>query len=87
MFHDNGIGNPEQKFIHDKGREAIYDGDTGGLVTDPDLRGTFNYVPPEPFSFNPLLWDDYIINNGGHILYDVLPYILLGNDRPDGLFE
>ena len=27
IFHDNGVGNPELKYIHDDGRESVYCGD------------------------------------------------------------
>ncbi len=46
VFHDNGTGLPERKFIHVDGREAVYDGDTGQVITDPEVAGTYNYVNP-----------------------------------------
>ena len=50
-YHQNGIGNPERKFICKDGREAVFSNDnsTDGsyqLVTDPRYKGTYNYCNP-----------------------------------------
>ncbi|MFS1525938.1 hypothetical protein ACL7TT_17830 [Microbulbifer sp. 2304DJ12-6] len=84
VFHDDGIGNPEAKFIHSDGREAVFNGDTSLLVTDPRYMGTYNYVNPAPVPNNwydvPgwVLWADQGL---GHAALDVAPYILGGNVR------
>ena len=44
--HNNKVGKLEYKFVHPDGREAIYDGNTGLLVTESKFRGTFNFVNP-----------------------------------------
>ena len=41
-FHDNRIGNPEKKFTHNDGREAVFDGDTLLPMTDPRYIATYN---------------------------------------------
>jgi hypothetical protein len=50
---------------------------SGGLVTDPENEGSFDYFPP----YNPdgsLGWEN-IPDVAGHVLYDVIPWILWGN--------
>jgi RHS repeat-associated protein len=76
-YHDNGIDSPELKYINKDGREAIYTKDShlspdGSyiLYTDPQYKGTYNYVTP----LNPFYYP-------GHFFADMLPYYLLGNDR------
>ena len=81
-YHDNGIGEPEQKFIFPDGREAVYDGDTGQLVTDPRFKGTYNYVNPAELSWNPLKWPEIYWRGLGHFYTDMLPYYIWGNNRP-----
>ena len=84
VFHDNGIGLPERKFIHVDGREAIYDGDTGLIVDDPELRGTYNYINAAPISYwyDGPGWVIFVGRGAGHFAVDVIPYLILGNDRP-----
>jgi RHS repeat-associated protein len=63
-------------FRHEYGWQCVYD-DTGGLVTDPENEGSFDYFPP----YNPdgsLGWEN-IPDVAGHVLYDVIPWILWGN--------
>ena len=84
VFHDDRIGNKEKKFIHADGREAIYDGDTGKLITDPRYAGTYNYTNARDSerkleTFND--YADYLIASMEHGVYDVVPYLLLGNTR------
>ena len=74
-FHDNGDAFSESKYIFDDGREAVYDGKTGNLITDPEYGGTYNYINPKkgaPF---------YHPKNIGHGIVDVIPYCLGGNNR------
>ncbi|WP_283241550.1 RHS repeat-associated core domain-containing protein, partial [Halomonas sp. ATBC28] len=78
IFHDNGIGKPELKFIHPDGREAVFDGDTHELITDPRYMGTYNYVNPSktPEEWTDFRgWGDWAIKGVGHGVLDVLPYI------------
>jgi hypothetical protein len=35
IYHDNGVGKPERKFVSMNGKEAVYDGDSGKLLFDP----------------------------------------------------
>ncbi len=76
IFHDNGDECPERKFVHRDGREAVYDGKTKRLITDSVYKGTYNFI-------NPGDKDDRFVvrhlKNLGHGLYDVLPYIIMGN--------
>lgn len=78
-YHDNGIGNPEVKYVHPDGREAIYDGDTGELIDEGDLKGTYNYINPGDWSANPFSWRRAAESDFGHIVVDVIPYKIWGN--------
>ncbi len=83
-YHDNGRGEPERKFVNPDGREAIYDGDSGDLVTDPNLRGTYNYTNAPRWdsrTMNPKKLGNFIYNGTKHLIQDVAPYKLFGNDR------
>ncbi len=75
-------GNPKKKYIFPGGREAVYDGNTGQLITDPQIKGTYNYVNPAVPSWNPLKWPEIVGRGGGHFFADMLPYYFLGNNRP-----
>ena len=86
VFHDNKVGDPEKKYVHPDGSEAVIDGDTGEHVTDPKYMGTYNYV-------NPMAWGDvngitdvpaFLGKNVGHFFADVVPYFFGGNVRGDG---
>ena len=75
IYHQNGIGAPEKKFICKDGREAVFTKDfsqtgTYELYTDPRYKGTYNYFDP---TTNPI----------GHFFADMLPYYLTGykNER------
>ena len=75
IFHDNGQGRPEGKYVFDDGREAVYDGDTNQLITDPEYAGTYNYISPKKGA----PW--YHPKNIGHGIVDVLPFCIGGNNR------
>ena len=83
-FHDNEEGKDEMKFIHDDGREVVFDGNTKKIVTDPRYRGTYNYVTPTPMPSSPtdikgaVSW---AIKGSGHIIFDVAPFIIGGTVR------
>jgi RHS repeat-associated protein len=82
-YHDDpSTKGSEKKFIFQDGREAVYNVDTGQLVTDSRYKGTYNYVNPAPSSWNPLNWQDMAYRGLGHFLADMLPYYIWGNDRP-----
>ena len=90
IYHDNGIGNPEKKFTHTDGREAVFDGDTLEPVTDPKYIATYNYCPlyKEPESSAGV--SDYIkigVTAVGHFFADMLPYYLTGNSNTREQFE
>jgi RHS repeat-associated protein len=78
-YHDNGDSFPENKYVHPDGREAVYDGETGELITDNDLKGTYNYVNPGDYSGGPLSWPGAAVSDVGHVVADVIPYLLGGN--------
>lgn len=65
-YHQNLRGKLEQKFIHPDGREVVFDGDTGEVVTDPKIKGTYNYGP------NP--------NSPTHWIKDIWPHIRLSEN-------
>jgi hypothetical protein len=86
VFHDNGVGAHERKYINSDGRESVRDGDTNQEVTDPRYMATYNYV-------NPMTWDnahgvsgvaEFAARNIGHGVADVLPYLIGGNVRGPG---
>ena len=85
IYHDNGVGRPEEKYIHPDGREAVFDGDTHEPVTDSRYMATYNYCSPMPLPDDPMLTDytNLIIQYIGHFLFDVFPYWLWGNERRD----
>lgn len=86
IYHDNGVGEPEYKYVHPDGREAVYDGDTKKLITDPKYAGTYNYVTPIPFpesAFDIIGWVEFGDKGVGHIVTDVIPYLVGGNLRGD----
>ena len=66
MFHDNGDDAPECKFVNDDGREAVYDGASGQLITEDRYLGTNNFINPQT-------------SKAGHFFVDVLPYLIMGN--------
>lgn len=68
-FHQNGKGKPELKFIHKDGREVVYDGDTHKIITDPRIRGTFNFGP------NP--------KSVKHYTHDIRLWVKYGNGPND----
>ncbi len=81
IFHDNEIGSPEKKYVHEDGREVVYTKDNvfGGsddgtyqIYTDPVYKGTYNYIAPTG-----------IFSSIGHFFVDVVPYVLTGkkNER------
>ena len=53
------------------GREGIYDS-SGEYVDDPRDIGTYNYVVPKN-----------LLSKAGHIIIDVLPYFIFGNNDDD----
>ncbi|MFE7060775.1 hypothetical protein ACFVAD_01320 [Sutcliffiella sp. NPDC057660] len=96
VYHDNGVGKPELKFIHPDGREAVFDGDTFEPVTDAKYKGTYNYIntslPPGEFPKDldgVMEWIEFSKNGLGHVVTDVIPYHLVGekNEKDQKRFE
>lgn len=85
-LHDNGEGEAEEKWVNEDGREAVFDGGRdGSVMTDPRYVGTYNYVVPRDKN-NLNTTDDYVdfaSRTAGHTVWDVLPWIALGNTRDD----
>ena len=82
VFHDNGEGKPELKYVNNDGREAVFDGDTLKPMTNPKYKGTYNYVTPVDKPSNNLDikgWAEYGYKGIGHVCMDVIPYVLTGN--------
>ena len=58
IFHNDWTGKAEEKYVNSDGREAVFDGDTHELITDPRIAGTYNYSSPYSLTENPTI-DDY----------------------------
>ena len=83
-YHQNKVGKREKKYAHPDGREVVFDGDTGKVVTDLKLRGTFNYAHQElPLKDDASImeWAKWIYSGAGHVAKDIVPYWLGGNVR------
>ena len=90
IYHDNGIGKPELKYITNDGREAVFDGDTLEPVTDPRYVATFNYCPLYQMPSTGAGVLDYVklVNTGvGHFFADMAPYYLANNSNTREQFE
>lgn len=83
VFHDNGVGQAELKFVSDDGREAVFDGDTKELLMNPKFMPTFNYVNPMKTSEVNSVQSAaaFVGRNVGHFFADVIPYAVGGNVR------
>jgi len=86
-FHQNG-GAEDLKFIHEDGRELVFDGDTRELMTEDRYMGTYNYVNATiPNDTTPGPLEAYLnTRTEGSLLhrkYDVDTWIELGNTRAD----
>ncbi len=88
IYHDNGIGKPELKFVHNNGREAVFDGDTHEIIYDSQYRATYNYVTAIEFKgWAHVLNSTYghlgeLLGKGaGHFIFDMIPYYIGGNNR------
>lgn len=58
IYHQNGIGEKELKFVCKDGREAVFSKDYSSdgsyqLVTDPRYKGTYNYCNPADIPLLP----------------------------------
>jgi hypothetical protein len=84
LYHDDGDEYPELKYTHPDGREVVFDGKAGEVVTDPRYLGTYNYImpaqPPEDF-LDIKGWEAFAKKGIGHYVVDVLPYLIGGNVR------
>jgi RHS repeat-associated protein len=89
IFHQDDDEFLEEKYIHPDGREVVIDGKSIAdgnpqFETDSKTRGTFNYVHP---GTAPEKWYDigglieYGLRGIGHAVVDIVPYLILGNDR------
>ncbi len=79
IYHDDGVGKAELKYVTDDGREAVFDGDTFEPVTDPKYIGTYNYCPVYQLPDKDARALDYlkVVGSGiGHFFADMLPYYL-----------
>ncbi len=83
VFHDNGRGKAELKFVHEDGREAVFDGDNLANVKDPLYVATYNYVNPMAPSKVKGVGSalKFAAKNTGHFFADVLPFAIGGNVR------
>jgi hypothetical protein len=85
IYHDNGRGKKELKFVNPDGREVVFDGDTHERITDPNIVGTYNYVTVLPGTeYSGILGNiEYGLDIVGHGIVDVVPYWLAGNCNGD----
>ena len=67
VLHQPKDGTEVKKIGAPDGREGVYNADTGELITDPTIYGTFNYSNPDGF------WG-YV----GHAIIDVMTWALFG---------
>jgi hypothetical protein len=89
MFHQDGDIFPEEKYTHPDGREVVIDGKSIAdgnfqFETDSKTRGTYNYVDPgtAPDKWYDIGgWIEYGVRGIGHLVVDITPYLILGNDR------
>ena len=89
IYHDNGSGNPELKYITDDGREAVFDGDTLKPMTNPEYIATYNYCPLYQLPSDANVWDYFLVGVSaiGHFFTDMLPYYMTGNSNTREQFE
>ena len=78
-FHDDSRGMPEKILIYPYGREAVYDGDDGSLITEGGLEGSYNYQNRGYWSCGPSTWGQALHDDIKHFILDVLPYFIWGN--------
>ena len=91
IYHQNGIGEPELKFICKDGREAVFTKDFSKdgsyqLYLDPKYKGTYNYCNSgdKPTGITDIKGITNFAGKGtGHFFADMLPYYLTGykNER------
>jgi len=82
--HQDNKGKLEKKYGHVDGREVIFDGDTGRVVNDSRIGGSFNYVSPTPMTkknMNANGWLDFALTAPGHTLLDYVPYKYWNSDN------
>ena len=90
IFHDNGKGEKEKKYVHPDGREVVFDGDTFEVITDPELMGTYNYgkyLPEDSYEKTVLGTMDYAVDGISHFWHDVLPYLIFLKSNTREEFE
>lgn len=90
IYHDNGVGKPELKYITNDERKAVFDGDTLLPVTDPKYIATYNYSPLYQMPQSGAGISDYakLVGSGiGHFFLDMLPYYLTENSNTREQFE
>lgn len=90
IYHDNGVGESEEKYIHPDGREAVFDGDTYMPITDPRYIATYNYCPIYEITGNEKNILDYLkvgATYAGHFFADMLPYYATGFSNTREQFE
>ncbi len=84
-FHDNKDEFPEIKVIHESGAELVFNGATNELILTDKHKGTFNYVNAIPKEEVDSIQSAaaFVVYGTGHLIADVLPYLLGGNVRGD----
>ena len=90
IYHDNNDAHPERKFIRDDpdsflglgGYEYVHDGATNAPMEPGALQATYNYINPAEGGMGDLS-PEGIFRNVGHVVADVIPYILGGTVRGD----
>jgi hypothetical protein len=85
-FHQDGDNYHDDKYTHPDGREVVIDGATGKMVTEGATRGTYNYVDPgvaPENRYDIAGWAEFGARGVGHFFADILPWAILGIDRPN----
>ena len=86
ILHDDGVGKPEEKYVHPDGREAVFNGDCLCPEIRPKYKGTYNYINPGEIPekwYDGSKWIEYGGRQIGHGITDVVPWVPGGNVRGD----
>ena len=86
LHQDPNTPGEDYKFVHPDGREAVYNSQTGEMVTSDAYRGTYNFVhmPPKPEEWSDVGgWVEWGARGIGHTVTDVIPWWFGGVVRGD----
>jgi len=78
ILHENGDEYPEEKYINFDGREVVFDGRDGAVVTDPEIAGSYNFVVPLPANYLLAMPEVTLGTWLGHFMLDMVPPMIAG---------